>query len=379
MSFKIPLFKLNFDEQEENAVVETMRSTWISTGPKCNELETLFCNALNVKYGLAVSSATSALHLAMLALEIGPGDEVIVPSLTFAASANCVKYVGAKVVFADVVGLHDLNIDPDDIERKITNKTKAIIPVHYGGFPCDMDRIIQIAKKCNLKVVEDASHGPLSEYKGKKLGSFGDIACFSFFSNKNLSTGEGGMFISNNEKYYNKAKLLRSHGMTTMSYERAKGHATVYDIETLGYNYRLDDIRASIGVVQFGKLQSDFEKRAVIRKHYIEMLSEIKEIVVPFADNSNYVSNYIMPIVLKESSSEKRDALREYLHENGIQTSIHYPAIHKFSIYYDKNIKLSNTDYIVDNEITLPMYGDMSEVEISFITKAIKSFLSDKY
>jgi dTDP-4-amino-4,6-dideoxygalactose transaminase len=340
MSFKIPLFNLNFDEQEEKAVVETLRSRWISTGPKCEELEQLFCKSLNSKYGLCVSSATTALHLAILALEIGPGDEVIVPSLTFAASANCVKYAGATVVFADVVGAQDLTIDPDDIERKITSKTKAIIPVHYGGFPCNMERIMQIAEKHNLKVVEDASHAPTSEYKGKKLGAIGHIGCFSFFSNKNLSTGEGGLLVTNDENYYNTSKLLRSHGMTTMSYERAKGHATVYDIQKLGFNFRMDDIRASIGIVQFGKLKADLERRIKIRKMYIDQLAEIKGVIVPFKDNQEYVSNYIMPIVLENSTSEKRDALRDYLHSNGIQTSVHYPAIHKFLIYADDNIKL---------------------------------------
>ncbi len=377
MSFKIPLFKLNFDEQEENAVVATLRSKWISTGPKCKELENLFCDSLTRKYGLTVSSATSALHLAMKTLKIGPGDEVIVPSLTFAATANCVKYVGAKVVFADVVSYDNLNIDPDDIERKITENTKAIIPVHYGGFPCNMDRIMQIAEKYNLKVVEDASHGPLSEYKGQKLGAIGHISCFSFFSNKNLSPGEGGMFITNNEEYFNTAKLLRSHGMTTMSYERAKGHATVYDIQSLGYNYRLDDIRATIGIVQFGKLKEDYAKRENVRKQYIKELSDIKEIIIPFKDNEEYVSNYIMPIVLKDSSPENRDALREHLHKNGIQTSVHYPSVHKFSIYHEKNNHLPITDYVVDNEITLPMFGDLTNDDIHLIVNTIKSFYTN--
>lgn len=375
MSFKIPLFKLNFDEQEEKAVVETLRSKWISTGPKCEELEQLFCSDLKTKYGLTVSSATAALHLAMLALDIGPGDEVIVPSLTFAASANCVKYVGAKVVFADIVGYDDLTIDPDDIERKITKKTKAIIPVHFGGFPCHMGKIMDIADKYRLKVVEDASHGPLSEYQGKKLGAIGHIGCFSFFSNKNLSTGEGGILVTNQQDYYESAKLLRSHGMTTMSYERAKGHATSYDIQRLGYNFRLDDIRASIGVVQFGKLKKDFESRTRVRELYIRELSSIDDIIIPFRENTEYVSNYIMPVVLKNSSAEKREALRNHLHGCGIQTSVHYPAIHRFSIYHNENIHLPVTEYIVDNEITLPMYGSLSEEDIHFIVSKIKEFV----
>jgi dTDP-4-amino-4,6-dideoxygalactose transaminase len=281
MSFKIPLFDLSYDEQEEKAVLETLRSKWISTGPKCQELEQLFCDSLDVKHALTVSSCTAGLHLAMLVLGVKEGDEVIVPSLTFAATANAVKYVGATPVFADVKSVSDLTIDPEDIKRKITKRTKVIVPMHFGGFAADMDTIMDLAKKHNLKVVEDACHSPLSEYKGKKLGAIGDIGTFSFFSNKNLSTAEGGILISNNEEYIQKAKLLRSHGMTTMSYERAKGHATTYDIETLGYNYRLDDIRASLGVVQFNKLRKDLEKRLEVRKWYLEGLKNISNIIIP--------------------------------------------------------------------------------------------------
>src|SRR5690554_6642639 len=257
MEYKIPLFKLNFGEEEIDAVTETIRSKWISTGPKCEELEKQFIDMLNVKYAVSMSNCTDALHLSCVLCDIKPGDEVICPSLTFAASVNCIKYVGATPVFADIIGTEDLNIDPLDIESKITKKTKAIIVVHMAGFPAKMDEIMAIARKYNLKVIEDACHGPLSEYKGKKLGTIGDIGCFSFFSNKNISTGEGGMLITNNEYFSKKAKLLRSHGMTTMSYQRASGHATSYDIVELGYNYRMDDIRASLGVVQMNKLKKD--------------------------------------------------------------------------------------------------------------------------
>ena len=377
MSFKIPLFDLSYDEQEEKAVLETLRSKWISTGPKCQELEQLFCDSLDVKHALTVSSCTAGLHLAMLVLGVKEGDEVIVPSLTFAATANAVKYVGATPVFADVKSVTDLTIDPEDIKRKITKRTKVIVPMHFGGFAADMDTIMDIAKKHNLKVVEDACHAPLSEYKGKKLGAIGDIGTFSFFSNKNLSTAEGGILISNNEKYIQKAKLLRSHGMTTLSYERAKGHATTYDIETLGYNYRLDDIRASLGVVQFNKLRKDLEKRLEVRKWYLEGLKNTSNIIIPFRDNTEFVSNYIFPIILKDSTSEYRDEIRNKLHENGIQTSIHYPAVHKFSIYKNEYTELSVTDYIVSNEITLPMYGALKKEDVDYIIDSVNKILND--
>ena len=376
MEYKIPLFKLNFGEEEIEAVTETIRSKWISTGPKCEELEQLFVEMFDVNYAVSMSNCTDALHLACLLCDVKPGDEVICPSLTFAASVNCIKYVGATPVFCDIESPNHINIDPVEIEKKITSKTKAIIVVHMAGFPAKMDEIMTIAKKQHLKVIEDTCHGPLSEYKGKKLGTIGDVGCFSFFSNKNISTGEGGMLITNNEEMAKKARLLRSHGMTTMSYQRASGHATTYDIVELGYNFRLDDIRASIGVVQMKKLQSDLEKRIQVRNEYLKQLSSIDGITIPFADNIEFVSNYIMPIVLKDSTAEKRDKIREKLHAAGIQTSVHYPAIHKFSIYKDCNASLPTTEYVTDNEITLPMYASLSINEIELITKNLKSSIS---
>lgn len=371
MEYKIPLFQLNFGEEEIQAITETIRSKWISTGPKCDELEKQFVDMLHVNYALSLSNCTDALHLACIICGIQPGDEVICPSLTFAASVNCIKYVGATPVFCDIVGPEHINIDPIEIEKHITEKTKAIIVVHMAGFPAKMDEIMSIAKKYNLKVIEDACHGPLSEYKGKKLGTIGDVGCFSFFSNKNISTGEGGMLITNHEEMSKRARLLRSHGMTTMSYQRANGHATSYDIVELGYNFRLDDIRASIAVVQMKKLQEDLEKRILVRQRYIEQLSKINGITIPFAKNSEFVSNYIMPIVLKDSTTENRDRVRDILHGYGIQTSVHYPAIHKFSIYKEHNAFLPQTEYVTNNELTLPMYATLLNEQVDFIVETL--------
>ena len=371
MNYKIPLFKLNFGEEEIRAVSKTIRSKWISTGPKCEELEQKFIEMLDVKHAVSLSNCTDALHLACLLCGISKDDEVLCPSLTFAASANCIRYVGATPVFCDIVGAEDLNIDPLDIQKKITSKTKAIVVVHMAGFPARMDEIMKIAREHNLKVIEDACHGPLSEYKGKKLGTIGDVGCFSFFSNKNISTGEGGMLITNNDEFEKKARLMRSHGMTTMSYQRASGHATSYDIQELGYNFRMDDIRASIGIVQMNKLQKDLEQRVQVRKRYIEKLASITDISIPFSNNLEFVSNYIMPIVLKNSNVEKRDSVRDKLHSAGIQTSVHYPAIHKFSIYKEFQADLPNTDYVTDNEITLPMFASLKAREIEFIRNSL--------
>jgi len=379
MEYNIPLFKLNFDNQEEEAVVETIRSKWISTGPKCIELESLFQEMLLVKHAVSLSNCTDALHLAMRVLDIKENDEVICPSLTFAASVNSIKYVNAVPVFADVVSSENLNIDPESIESKITHKTKAIIVVHFAGFPCDMDSIMLIAQKYNLKVIEDSCHGPLSEYKGKKLGTIGDLGCFSFFSNKNISTGEGGMIVTNNSEYEKKIRLLRSHGMTTMSYERAKGHATSYDIVDLGYNFRLDDIRASIGIVQMKKLPNDLNLRMKVRESYLNKLKKNPYINIPFSNNTEFVSNYIFPIVLKNSTSIKREIIRERLHSSGVQTSVHYPAVHRFTIYSKIKTELPATDYITDNEITLPMYSSLSESEIEYICHTLVKILNDEF
>jgi len=371
--YKVPLFDLNFDEQEVNAVVKTLRTKWISTGPKCKEFESKFAEMVGSKYALTLSNCTTALHLALVLLGIRDKDEVICPSLTFVATINAIRYVNAVPVFCDVTSYENLNIDAEKIEKLITPKTKAIMIMHYGGFACDIDKIVSMAKKHNLKIIEDACHGPMSEYKGKKLGTIGDIGCFSFFSNKNISTGEGGMLITNNTEYYERAKLLRSHGMTTLSFQRAEGHATGYDVVDLGYNYRMDDIRATIGVVQLGKLENDLKIRSEIRKYYINKLSESERVIIPFKDHPYFSSNYIFSVVLKDSNSEKRNLIRDKLGEKGIQTSVHYPAVHRFTIYKNFYRELPITDYVTDNLITLPMY---STLPLEKVDLTVKTFLS---
>ena len=375
--YNIPLFDLNYDEDEVEAAVETIRSKWISMGAKNLELEKEFADMLGAKYAFAVTNCTAALHLACVVAGLKDGDEVICPSLTFAATVNCIKYVNATPVFVDICGKDNITIDPAKIEELITDKTKAIIPMHYAGFAADMDAIMAIAKKHNLVVIEDACHGPLSEYKGKKLGTIGAMGCFSFFSNKNISTGEGGMIVTNDDAMAEKIKLLRSHGMTTMSYQRAQGHATSYDILEVGFNYRMDDIRASLAISQLKKLKPDLEKRVFIRKKYESLLSNIDGIVVPFCNRTEFSSNYIFPVVLDEKYVGKRDLVREKLQEKGIQTSVHYPAIHRFSVYKEYARSLPNTEYIADNEFTLPMYGSLTDDQIEYICETLRVILND--
>lgn len=371
MSYKIPLFDLNFGSDVIEEVSNTIKSNWISTGPKCEEFEGLFASMFDVNHAVSLANCTCALHLAGVVLGIGEGDEVICPSLTFVASVNSIRYVGAVPVFCDIKSAEHINMDPVQIEKLITQKTKAILVVHMAGFPADMDAIMAIAKKYNLKVIEDACHSPLSEYKGKKLGTIGDVGCFSFFSNKNISTGEGGMIVTNNDEYAKRIRLLRSHGMTTMSYQRATGHTTSYDVVDLGFNYRMDDIRATIGITQLKQLKDDLIKRSKVRQHYLDFLKNEDRVIVPFSDNNEFVSNYIMPVVLKDSTVENRDRIRDYLHSKGIQTSVHYPPIHQFSIYKEFKTNLPLTEYVCDNEITLPMYSKLTEEDVTFICQTL--------
>lgn len=371
--YSIPLFKLNFDEEEKAQLLRVYDSHWISMGAETNKFELAFKTHLQAKHVLAVNSCTAALHMAMLLLNIKPGDEVILPSLTFVATANAVRYVGATPVFADIHSPLDFSISPEDIRQKITSKTKAIIAVHYAGFPCDMSALQEICEEYNLFLVEDAAHSPATTYNGVKLGTFGDISCFSFFANKSLACGEGGALVLKDDGLEARARLLRSHGMTSLSYERSKGHSTTYDVIDLGYNYRIDDLRSALAIVQLKKLTQELEKRKKVRDIYLDALQACDDkIIVPYGHYAEECSNYIFPIVLKQSARINRDDLRNKLHAKGIQTSIHYPPIHNFEIYkrYSNN-SLIQTNYVANHTLTLPMYGDLVEEEIRYISNVL--------
>lgn len=362
----VPLFDLNYDEREQNAVLEVLRNKWISTGPQCEAFEKEFAEALKVPYALSLSNCTVALHLALVLLGVGQGDEVILPSLTFVATANAIRYVGAVPVFADVKSIDDLTMDPEDVRRCITSKTKAIMVMHYGGYCSDMPEISKIAKAHNLKVIEDSCHAPLAELEGVKMGVWGDIGCFSFFSNKNMATGEGGMLVTKDKEIYDKARLLRSHGMTTLSYQRAGGHAVSYDVVGLGYNYRMDDIHASLGRVQLTKLAPDIERRGHYTQMYIDRLKKLNSVVVPFISKRGTSSHYIFACWV-EGGEERRDAIRAYLKDNGIMTSMHYKPVHHFSVYQEFARDLPITEKAVQGLITLPLYGHMGDDAVEYV------------
>jgi len=374
----IPLFDLNYGHEEEEAVLRVLRSKWLTMGPETEALEKEFAEFCGVKHAIAVSNCTAALHLANLAASVGNNDEVICPSLSFVATSNSILYAGGKPVFADIRSLNDWTISPEDLEKKITGRTKAIMVMHYGGFACDMDEIMQIAARHSLPVIEDAAHAPGATYKGRKLGSQGDISCFSFFTNKNISTGEGGMICTGNDDYAKKIRLMRSHGMTSATLDRHRGHAYTYDVVRLGYNYRIDEIHAALARVQLKKLEEGNKNRRQAAMRYKNELSKTDRIKIPFADYPFAANYHIFPVLLDDKTD--REALMAYLRGRGIQTSIHYPPIHKFNYYATimEEQRLGNTDFVAAHELTLPMYAGITDAQIDYVADSLINYINEK-
>ena len=379
MMYRIPLFDLNFDVQEEQAVVEVLRDRWISMGPRTELFERRFGELLGTPQAIAVSSCTAGLHLALRVLGIGPGDEVIVPSLTFVATVAAARYVGAVPVFCDICGPEQPTVDPERVAEAITSKTRAIVVMHYAGFPCDMEALQELARRHQVHLVEDAAHAPGSQYKGRPLGTIGDIGCFSFFSNKNVTTAEGGMVVTRSPEHYRRIKLLRSHAMTSLSYDRAQGHTTSYDVVDVGYNYRIDDIRSAIGVVQLDRLTVDIERRKELRQRYVDRLQAREDVTIPFLNWNDACSNYILPIVLNDRCQVSRDIVRAELARLGIQTSIHYPAVHRFSVYQPFARPLPKTEYVADRTLSLPLYPNLRTDQVDEICEALASVLGSRH
>ncbi len=378
ITWRVPLSDLEYGPEEEQAVMDVLRSGWLTMGEVTEQFERHFAEAIGVKHAIAVSSATVALHLAYLSLDIGPGDEVIVPSLTFVATANAVLYTGAEVCFADIISHDELNIAPVEIEKLITSRTKAIVVVHYGGYPCQMPAIMDIATSNNLYVIEDAAHAPGATLDKKPLGTWGEIGCFSFFSNKNLAVGEGGMLVTNHDEIADRVRLLRSHGMTSLTWDRHQGYANSYDVIDLGFNYRIDEIRSALGLVQLKKLRLNNSHRKHISEQYRKLLSQdqIDGIEIPYQSVSGDPAYHIFPILLSEKID--RDAFIHSMRSEGIQTSIHYPPIHRFSYYQKINpsVFLPKTEDVAAREVTLPLYPSMEQEKTQLVAETIKKTLN---
>src|SRR5579875_3707142 len=321
---ELPLFDLRLEEQDLEAVAQTLRSGWLTLGPRTEAFELAFAEHLGARHAIAVSSCTAALHLAYLAAGVGPGDEVIVPSFTFAATAAAALYCGAKPVFAEICSREQPSLDPQDVERRITPATKAVCVVHYAGYAAAVDRLAALCDAHGIALIEDVAHAPSATLGGRKLGTWGLAGAFSFFSNKVLSVGEGGLVSTDDDEVAELVRSRRSHAMTSGTWARHSGTADSYDVVGLGYNYRLDEPRSALLFSRLQRLESDIERRRELTRRYRSLLAQVPGIVVPFEDASVAESScYVLPIMLERDGQQAEVSSR--LRERGIQTSIFYP------------------------------------------------------
>jgi dTDP-4-amino-4,6-dideoxygalactose transaminase len=370
--WSVPLSDLAIDDEILDAVGEAVASGWWSTGPRVTEFEAAFASFVGAGHAVAVSSGTAALHLALLACGSGPGDEVVLPALNFVAAASVVRHAGATPVFCDIAGERDrgldLNLDADDLEAATGPRTKALVALHYGGSPCDMDAVLEIAARRGLAVIEDAAHAPGASYRGRACGTLGRAGCFSFFANKNLPIGEGGMVVTDDADLAERVRRLRSHGMTALTWDRQRGHAAGYDVVASGFNYRIDEPRAAIGLVQLARLPAANSARARLAGRYRERLHRTTGLTVPVAAATS--SHHLAVVVLPRGSD--RAELREALAARRIQTSIHYPPIHRFSAFRELARRpLPRTDDVADRLLTLPLYPHMTEDQVDEVADAL--------
>lgn len=375
--WKIQLFKLNFDHREPEAVRQVLEGGWLTMGDRIAGFEEAFAGFLGGDSRCtAVANGTAALHLAMLALDIRSGDEVVIPALTFVADANVVALVGARPVLADCGSLDDWNVTAESIARKLSDKTKAVVVVHYAGFPCDMPAIAALCRDRGIHLVEDVAHAPGASVAGRHCGTWGDVACFSFFTNKNLSIGEGGMVATCNPVLHQPIRYLRSHGMTTLTLDRHKGRAISYDVMQPGLNYRMDEMRAAIGLVQLDKLPAGNARRKQLFDRYRAAFAGSR-LSMPFASlpDDHHAVYHIAPVLLPAGSD--RTAIIESLKSQGIQTSIHYPPFWGFSAYGNQ---LSEEDApivadIATRELTLPLYPTMTDADVDFVAASLMALV----
>jgi dTDP-4-amino-4,6-dideoxygalactose transaminase len=358
---ELPLFDLQLQPQDLEAVAETLRSGWLTMGPRTAAFEELFASHLGARHAIAVSSCTAALHLAYLAAKVGPGDEVIVPSFTFAATAAAVIYCGAKPVFAEIVSRKNPSIDPEDVERLITPRTKAVCAVHFAGYPAAVDRLKQLCDERGIALIEDVAHAPSASLHSRKLGTWGLAGAFSFFSNKVLSVGEGGLLCTDDDDVAAFVRSSRSHAMTSGTWDRHSGRTDTYDVTGLGFNYRLDEPRSALLLSRMGRLEQEIERRRELTLRYRSLLAGVDGITIPFEDSDVPTSScYVMPIMIDEDGRQAEVSAE--LRARGIQTSIFYPSIHRFTAYRERfpDVSLPVTELASRTELTLPFYPHMS-------------------
>lgn len=376
---KVPFFEPLITNEDKKQVIKALDAAFLTDGPKLIEFEKKFSKFSGSKYAIGVSNATSALHLSLICSGISKNDEVIIPNLTFIATASSVLHSGATPVLADIEN-DTLNISIESIKKNITKKTKAIIPVHFAGMPCNMNKIIKIAKKNNLKIIEDCAHGIGSKINGKHVGTFGEAGCFSFYPTKNITTIEGGMVITNSKKLAEDIRKKRNHGITrTLQNRYSKGKPWDYDVEEPGYNFRLDEIRSVLGINQLKKVKLFNKKRENSFNYYNKKLEKVSGIIIPKNNKGFTNSHHLYIIRILDSFGMKRDELFEKLLENGIQTSVHYKPLSKFQVCKKKAKKydsLNHSEKIYQEIISLPFFTHISKIQLDLVIKTIKNIQS---
>lgn len=367
-------------EEEKNEVIGVLNSGWLTTGPKVKQFEEDLARYAGAKFAIAVNSGTAALHCCMAALDIKPGDEVITTPFTFLATVNSIIYLGGTPVLADV-DKNTFNINPQEIRKKITSRTKAIIPVHYGGLPCEMDEILSIARRHNLKVVEDAAHALSAEYNSRRIGSFGDATIFSFHPVKNITTAEGGMILTNDAEIAKRCVMHRTHGITKEAMERyGKNADWMYDMQRIGYRYNMTEFQAALGVAQLKKIDCFQKRREEIVASYDQEFSKIPELIIPprVAGLKSSWHLYVVRIREELLTADRNQIIKALKAEN-IGVNVHYIPIHLHS-YYQQNYGLAKgmfpiTENIYDSIITLPLFPKMGEQDVQDVIIAVKKVI----
>lgn len=368
------------EQPEIDEMVASMNVGWLGTGPKVAKFEEKFKNYIGCGNALALNSCTAVLHLSLLVNGIGQEDEVITTPMTFCATANVIVNVGAKPVFVDI-NKETMNIDPEKIEAKITNKTKAIVPVHFAGRPCEMDKIMEIAKKHNLLVIEDAAHAIETIYKGQKIGTIGDITCFSFYVTKNITTGEGGMACLNNQEVADKIKIYALHGMDKDAWKRYSDDGFKhYQVVYPGFKYNMMDLQAAIGMHQLDRIEQYWNRRQEIWKMYNQAFSELPVITPKDPEPETKHAYHLYTLLIdKDKAGIDRDSLQEALHQENIGTGIHFIALHLHKYYQErfgfKRGDFPNAEYVSDRTISLPMSAALSDQDVEDVISAVRKIL----
>ncbi len=374
----VPLTTVEVSEPDVQAVMECLESGWLTMGPRTAAFETGLAEFVGTPHAATVSSGTAALHLACLAAGIGPGDEVIVPAFTFVASASGPRYAGAQPVLCDVISPHEFNLDPQDVARKITPRTKAVIAVHFCGYPARIAELRALCDEHGLILIEDCAQaiGARIDDSGRQVGTVGELGAFSFFSKKQLCVGEGGMVTTADDDLDARVRLLRSHAMTSTTWDRHRGHDPAYDIVDIGFNFRLDEPRAALGLSRLGRLAASLDARRATVRAYRERLAEIPGIELCFGEEAvERASHFAFPILLPDRFS--RDGFRDELKAAGIQTTW-YPALHTFTEYsrFAPDSGLANAAEVGDRHCALPLSATMSIEEVDLVVDAAKAALS---